>query len=276
MSGSARLGTTRTGRLLDRSSPLPLWAQLLEALSRRLAAGEFNDAFPTEQSLQREYAVSRHTVRAALAQLRSDGSVIAERGRGSRIANEPAVVQPLGALYSLFQSVEATGREQQSIVRVLDERADGVFAARLGYEESTPLVHLERVRLSDGEPIAVDRVWLPAAISRPLLDADFRHTSLYGELARRCDIRISGGDERISAVTPTPAEQRLLLIPAENPAALRIDRVGYALGQPVEWRTTLVRGDRFALSASWSPLADYDITVDTNLLDRPGKETHQR
>jgi len=252
---------SRTGRL-DRSSPLPLWAQIQDLLTRRLGAGEFGEVFPTEQALQREYGVSRHTVRAALAQLRAHGLVIAERGRGSRVVAEATLEQPLGALYSLFRSVEATGREQRSIVRVLDERADGVVAARLGLEESTPLVHLERLRLSAGEPLALDRVWLPAALARGLLAADFSHTSLYDELARRCSLRVSGGQERITAVIPTPAEQRLLAVTGEQCAALRIERLGCASGRPVEWRTTLVRGDRFAVTASWSPAADYQLAVE--------------
>ncbi len=209
--------------------------------------------------------MSRHTVRAALRQLRADGTVVAERGRGSRLAAEPAVIQPLGTLYSLFRSVEGTGLEQRSIVRVLDERKDGVMAARLGFEESTPLVHLERLRLAGDEPIAIDRVWLPAAISRPLLTADFSRTSLYDELAKRCHIRITGGHERITATLPDPVEQALLASPESNPAALRIDRLGYALGQPVEWRTTLVRGDRFGMSVNWSPTQDFDFGVDALL-----------
>ena len=68
------------------------------------------------------------------------------------------------------------------MVRALDVRADGVIAPRLGLEESTPLVYLERLRLLDGEPLALDRVWLPASIGEPLLGVDFRRTGVYDEL----------------------------------------------------------------------------------------------
>ncbi len=36
-------------------------SQLRDALCRRLRAGEFTDALPTEQALQVQYSVSRHT-----------------------------------------------------------------------------------------------------------------------------------------------------------------------------------------------------------------------
>ena len=86
----------------------------------------------------------------------------------------------------MFQCVEATGRVQRNVVRTLDVRADGVVAARLGLEESTPLVHLERLRFSDEEPLAIDRVWMPERLAAPLLDADFARTALYDEYAARC------------------------------------------------------------------------------------------
>ena len=49
-------GTRRAApRRLDRSSTLPLWAQLREDLRRRLTAGAFGEAFPGELDLVAEY-----------------------------------------------------------------------------------------------------------------------------------------------------------------------------------------------------------------------------
>ncbi|MDQ3763504.1 MAG: GntR family transcriptional regulator [Actinomycetota bacterium] len=250
----------RGPRAVDRASALPLWAQVHTDLQRRLDIGEFTDAFPGELALVAEYAVSRHTVREALHRLRSDGIVVAERGRVPRVAGPAEIEQPLGALYSLFASVEAAGQVQRSVVRALDVRGDGVIAARLGLEESAPLLHLERLRLAAEEPLAVDRVWLPAELAAPLLDADFTHTALYDELAKRCGVRLSGGHEHIRAVVPTPAE-RALLGAGVGVAAFAIDRIGCSAGRPVEWRHTLVRGDRFTLSAQFSAREGYRLEL---------------
>lgn len=230
---------------VDRRSALPLWAQVHADVERRLRSGEFADSFPGEMALVAQYGVSRSTVREALRQLRASGLVEAARGRAPRVV-ETEITQPQGSLYSLFASVQAAGHSQRSIVRTLDARADGTVATRLGLEESTPLIYLERIRLVDDEPLAMDRVWLPARIAAPLLDADFTRTSLYGELRDRCGVRLTGGREQIRAVVPTTAERVLLAIP-DRTAALAIDRVGELRGQPVEWRQTIVRGDRFSL-----------------------------
>ncbi len=190
-------------------------------------------------------------MREALRRLRSSGLVEAGRGRAPRVAGSE-IAQVQGNLFSLFSAVERSGRTQRSLVRRLDARADGVVARRLGLEESTPLVHLERVRLADDEPFAVDRVWLPARLAAPLLDADFTRTSLYAELDRRCGVRLTGGREEVRAVAPTAAERALLGL-GDGTALLALDRLGQMRGQPVEWRTTLVRGDRFSLVTDLAP-----------------------
>lgn len=230
---------------VDRNSPLPLWAQVEKDVERRLRSGEFSDVFPGEMSLVEEYGVSRHTIREAMRRLRESGLVDAGRGRAPKVAADE-IAQPQGTLYSLFASVEAAGHQQRSIVRRLEALADGTVAARLGLEESTPLIYLERLRLVDDEPLAMDRAWLPARLASPLLEADFTQTSLYAELDQRCDIRLTGGFEKVRAVVPTSAEQALLGI-EDRTAALVIDRIGEFRGEPVEWRQTIVRGDKFTL-----------------------------
>lgn len=235
---------------VDRRSSVPLWSQVQDDLRARLSRGEFDGTFPGENALVGEYEVSRNTVRQALRGLRSEGLVTAERGRAPRV-RRAEIEQPVGTLYSLFASVEAAGMTQRSEVRVLDVRADGVAAARLDLEESTPLLHLERLRRAGEAPLALDRVWLPASIAAPLLEADFSHTSLYGELADRTGTRLESGHEHIAAQMPSGAECALLECPPRT-AVFVIERTGFAGGQPLEWRQTVVRGDRFALDASFS------------------------
>ncbi len=231
----------------------PLWRQVRADLQTRVRVGEFAAGVPGEHALAQEYGASRHTIREALRRLRSDGVITAAPGRASAVS-DPMLIEQLmgGALYSLYASVEAAGLTQRSVVRRLDIRADGVVAARLGLEESTPLVHLERLRLAGEEPLALDRVWLPASWAAPLLAVDFTHTSLYEQMNLRCGIRLTGGQEWIHAVVPTAAEQRLLANPAFV-AGLALDRLGCSDGVPTEWRHTLIRADRFSLTAQFTP-----------------------
>jgi GntR family transcriptional regulator len=241
---------------LDRVGGEPLWRQLREDLLRRVEAGEFTDAFPGEMALVAEYGVSRHTVRQALQQLRHDGVVLAGRGRQPRVAPLPEIAQPVGALYSLFASVEEAGLDQRSVVQAFDVRADALVAERLGLEASAPLVYLARLRMAGDAPLALDRVWLPASVASSLVGADFARTSLYGELATRAGVRINHGLEEIRVAVPTAAERTQLKCPRDV-GAFSINRLGFVGDQKVEWRHTLVRGDRFALTATYSANAGY-------------------
>lgn len=237
---------------LHRGARAPLWRQLADDLRVRLDGGEFGGGLPGEIELGAQYSVSRHTVREALRQLRAEGVISTGRGRRPRLAGpEPEIAQPTGTAYSLFSSAEACGLVQTSVVRVLAVRADGVVAPRLGLEESTPLVHLERLRLADGRPLALDRVWLPASVGEPLLDVDFRRTGLYAELART-GIPVTGGTETVQAVIPSRAEHEALGLTHPS-AVFSVERTGTSSGVPVEWRHTLIRADRFALTSTLGP-----------------------
>lgn len=245
---------------LDRNSPVPLWAQLRDDLTRRAGAGTFVDEFPSETVLVEQYGVSRNTVRDALRRLRADGMVVAGRGRRPRLGAEVEIEQPLGALYSLFHSVEAAGLEQRSVVRALEVGTDRDAASHLELAPSTPLLYLERLRLAAGEPLAIDKAWFPAALAEPLLDVDFTHTGFYDELASRTGLRLTGGHEQLHAVMPDRSERTLLSLRA-GVAAFAIDRLGFVRNQRVEWRHTLVRGDRFSVVADFSAGAGYRLDV---------------
>jgi GntR family transcriptional regulator len=64
----------------------------------------------------------------------------------------------------------------------------------------------------------------------------------------------------IPPIRPTPAEHRLL---GGSPAtaAFSIRRLGTAKGRPVEWRHTLVRGDRFVLRADFDRRDGYQLDL---------------
>ncbi len=233
----------------DRTSPLPLWAQVVADMERRLSAGEFVGGLPPERDLIAEYGISRHTMREALRRLEDRGLISRERGRGT-FALPATIEQRPGSLYSLFRSIEDQGFEQRSRVLALDQRVARDVAVRLDLTADTEFVYLHRLRFADAAPIATDELWLRADVARPLLDADFTHTAVYVELRRRCGVSPGAGWERVHPVLPDPAERSLLEIPALAPAFL-VERFTTVGGRPFEWRRTVIRGDRYAFRSTW-------------------------
>ena len=237
-------------RSLDRKSALPLWSQLEHELRRRMESGEFSQRFPTDRELMEIYGVSRHTARHAVGQLGAGGILRRARGVGTSVDHR-TFERSLGSLYSLFQVVEESGVPQHSRVRALDRVVDAEAAAHLGLEPDAPLVLIDRVRFAGDEPLALDRIWLPADIADPLLGADFTHTSLYNELERTIGKRPNEGWERIHPAIPSDDHRSCLELDADE-AVFRIERLGTFSGEPLEWRVTTIRGNRFTFVADWT------------------------
>ncbi|PCC25026.1 hypothetical protein CIK75_11000 [Glutamicibacter sp. BW78] len=234
----------------DRSvRKVPLWQSVQDQLQERIGRGEFADGFPGEMALADEYEVSRSTIRSALAPLRRAGLLSAQRGRQSSVVN---VVdeQRFGPVYSLFAAVENAGMTQRSVVEIAELRRSATAAAHLGLDADADLVFISRTRYADRDVIAVDDTWLPANVAAPVLGADLSHTALYEVLRRECSITLSAGHETLHALAADAQQSRRLACPAGT-AVFFIERLGLAGEQAVEWRETLIRGDRFTVTTSY-------------------------
>lgn len=239
--------------VLDRTSPLPLWAQLLADLRARLDRGEFAERFPTDAELTEAYRVSRQTARDAVRRLAEEGLVERERGRGTHVRPH-ALEQAAGTLEGLFEYVESQGLRQRNVVRAQEGRSDPRVAALLGLRRDARLVYVDRLRLVEGEPLAIERSWLPARIAAPLLEVDLTRTGLYLELESRCGVVLRSGSERIRPVLPGRADRRALQLPGGE-AALAVSRLTIGDDGPLEWREGLVRGDRWSIVVELTPSA---------------------
>lgn len=232
----------------------PLWHAIRDHLLERIRNGDFDDGFPGENELTEQYGVSRSTIRSALAPLRREGLVTARRGRPSAVIDAGGEHR-FGPVYSLFAAVERAGMAQRSEVTLAERRTDAAIAARLGLAADEVLVHLRRIRYADEQPLALDEVHLPADLAAPVLDADLTDTALYQVLRDECGLTLSGGSETLHAVATDPAQSRRLACPPATPAFF-IERLGTWGKRPVEWRETLIRGDRFTVTTTYSPDAE--------------------
>ncbi len=228
---------------MDRSSPLPLWAQLLEDLRERINTGEFAEHFPTDKEMIEQYQVSRQTVREAVRRLEQDGVVVRRRGRGTSLTDK-RFFQQLGTVYSLYREIEKMGHVQGSKILAQGSMNDAALAREFAVPDDHPFFHLERIRFADGEAVAIDRVVIPMKFAAALTKVNFEHTGLYDEMERRAGIVPTTGEERLTPVILS-REEASLLDCREPTAGMRIQRTTYYGGEKLEKRETVVRGDRY-------------------------------
>lgn len=235
---------------VDRSSPVPLWAQIIEDLRARMAGGAFDERFPTDEELTATYGVSRQTVREAVRRLQAEGLLERRRGRGTTLTR-PVLEQPLRALYSMALTVSGHGLTEHNQIRAAERQtAPDDVAGELGLRAGDAVVFLERLRFAGEDPLSLERSWLPWSVAAGLLEVDLQHGPLYEALYEACGVRVTGGSERIAPVVPSPGDRRLLGMPART-AAFRIERLARAGARPVELRRATVRGDRYRFVAEW-------------------------
>lgn len=244
-------GVKPVGEGINLEPGKPLWKSVNADLLRRVERDEFRSGFPGELALTEEYGVSRGTIRAALRPLREGGFISAERGRNPRVV--AGTSRAFGPVYSLLATLREAGMEHRSQVLKQDVARDASAAFRLELEPAAELFHLARIRYGDAAPLALDEVWLPAAVARPLLEVDFTHTALYRELDQVCGIILDGGTEQLSAVAATEEQAMALGCDAGTPM-LFIERVGYAVDRPLEFRRSFILGDRLSVTTSFGRL----------------------
>jgi GntR family transcriptional regulator len=218
--------------------------QLQEILEGIIASLEPGALLPSERLLMERYSVARGTVVQAIEALAARGLVYRVQGSGTFVA-EPKFRQPL-TLTSFTEDMRARGMTPGSLVRAQAiVPASEVVARHLALVPGTPVVHLERVRTADGEPMALERTHLPAQRLPGLEDADLTDTSLYELLERKWGVRVAEADQWASVVRVSEEEAALLHVSAEQPALLFQRVTRDPAGTPVEYVRSLYRGDRY-------------------------------
>ena len=222
----------------------PKGEQLQEILEGVIAALQPGALLPSERLLAERYGVARATVTQAVEGLVSRGLVYRVHGSGTFVA-EPKFRQPL-TLTSFTEDMRARGMTPGSVVRSQAVvPASEVVARHLALVPGSPVVHLERVRTADGEPMALERTHLPAQRLPGLESADLSGASLYELLERDWGVRVAEADQWASVVRLTGDEAALLQVDADQPALLFQRLTRDPGGTPVEYVRSLYRGDRY-------------------------------
>lgn len=228
--------TNRSMKSLSRSSIGTLYHQILLELTERIESGEIGvgDRLPSEADLVAEFGVSRTTARRALDELRRQGLVRREPGRGTFLAS-PRLRSNLAYLHSFSEEIERWGYTPGArlVSREEGEAGDEV-AARLGIEVGEKVLYVRRLRLADERPIFVCDSHLPVTRFPALRDADYGAISLSRLFEERTGRGIEHARQWIGAANAASDVAGLLEIPAGVPV-LKVRRITFVTGdEPVE------------------------------------------
>jgi len=201
---------------INRSSPLPLYAQIKTILQREIETQMSpGDMLPIEPELEKRFGVSRITVRRALDELETEGLIVRLQGKGTFVRN-PRITYDLAQLISWSRAMRQLGYDPQTLACELDTvEPPREIRALLGLPPTEPVLRIRRVRGVHDEPFCIMTDYLSALLMPDLTQRGLTDGSLYLSFLAH-DIRIVRSEEKVEArlATEWEADQLQLSLPA--------------------------------------------------------------
>lgn len=204
------------------------------------------NAIPSERQLCVDLGVSRLTVRAALDDLVREGYLVRRRGSGTFVS-QPKIAQEL-TMTSFSEEMRRRGMRPGSRTLSLTTTTAGARLGRsLKVSPSERIVVAKRLRLADGEAMAIETLHVPEKLVPGLTPQALDQGSFYELLATRYGISIAGGIQTIEPTVTNEEESEHLDVPVHSPAFL-FERTSFSDDERiVEFVQSLYRGDRYRL-----------------------------
>jgi GntR family transcriptional regulator len=230
-----------------RNSPLPRYYQLKEIMRGRVKSDEWKpgDLIPSERELSEKYGISRMTARQAITDLVNEGLFYREQGKGTFVSQRK-ITQQLIHLTGFTEDIRARG--QKPGTKVLSAEmfpADETTAEKLSIDPGTLIFRLQRLRLADDEPLAIELSQISFKGCERLLDEDLEQHSLYRLLETKYGILLMEADQELEAGLAGNEEAQLLKISINRPV-LFTRRITYTeRNQPIEYAKAVYCGNKY-------------------------------
>jgi GntR family transcriptional regulator len=201
----------------------------------------------SERDLANELGVSRPTIRAAIDELVRSGLLVRQHGRGT-FTSPRKITQELSGAGALAVP-PAEGDWTSHVVSFDTAPAGWPRAGRLGVSPDTPVLRVTRVRLVDAEPIAIERLELPAALVPGLRPADMETGNFYRLLRERYDIHVAEATQTLEPSVTDPEQADLLDVPPYFPIMCVERTTQDTTGRVIEHVRSVYRGDRYRITS---------------------------
>lgn len=225
---------------IDRADDKPPYRQIASMLREAISSGQLvaEERLPSEAALIDHFGVARMTVRQAVQELRSEGLVISEHGRGVFVRPAPPIRRlasdrfarrhrASGKAAFTVEAEKSGCTPQVDNITVTRQRPDSVVAERLRLTADDDVVVRSRRYLADGRPVETATSYIPADFAQgtKIEQTDTGPGGIYARL-EEAGHTLARFTEEVGARMPTPDERRALQLPAGVPV-LTVVRTAY-------------------------------------------------
>lgn len=230
-----------------RDKEIPLYYQLETILRKRISIEVFplDSVFPSEDKLEKEYGVSRITVRRALSALQRDGLIVRKRGKGTFVSGKAKIVES-PKLSGSIEDIISLGLKTR--LKVLDiswiEPPEPVRLS-LRCRKNVKVLRIEKIRYIVKNSFSYVLNYLPHEIGCKIPFEEISKKPLLFILEDRLSLQPSIANQTIEATIADAHIANLLEIRVGDPL-LKAERIVLDKRErPIEYVSVLYRADRY-------------------------------
>jgi len=218
-------------------------------IRQRIFSGEYplERTIPDEMTLAAEFECSRMTMKKALEVLVLEGLLYRKRGHGTFIIKSALKQDKFN-----IRSEEVDGLTAQSAGKVVTSKIlrfdvefpDAETQERLNIPKETPVYHIQRVRYLDGEPIVIEKTFMPTTVISGITE-EVLQGSVYAYLKEDLQLNFASAHKEVRAAKSEAVDYEHLKCAKDEPV-LVVTRVAYLNnGTPFEYSISRHHFDKF-------------------------------
>lgn len=234
---------------MDKNPSIPIYAQLEEAIKEKIKSREYlpGEALPTERELTELFGVSRMTIRQAIANLVHKNVLYRIPGKGAFVSKE--VIEKKLEIESFSDDMKKRGLIPGSKVIEFERiNPKAEIKEKLKLADDANIYFLNRLRLADNEPMAIEYCYLPEKFFPNLIKYNMAKCSLYEIMKEDYNVHFYYMKQSIRAVTLTSRDAELLFGKSKG-VGLVSERLIYNIEEePIEYTKTIYNADRYAFN----------------------------
>ncbi len=248
--GRGEIQATELDLALDAASFVPYYEQIVERVRTLVKENKLKEGetFCSEGEIARTLGISKMPVRQAFQKLRSEGLLVLSRGK-KPLVGSGRVPWNFQQLRGFSEEMRRRGLVPSAKVLTMQLREPTQEPGQaLKLPSGEKVYELKRLRLVNGDPVAVVTSYLPARIFHGIEKYDLEKQSLYHIVESIYRRKLQWAEEVIGAITAGDEEARLLDASIGTPL-LHIRETTYDMQQTaIEYSVSLLRGDRYTAS----------------------------
>jgi GntR family transcriptional regulator len=251
---------------INKNSKLPLYYQLKEILKEEIDIGKYKpgDKVPSENEFAAMLSISRNTAKQAIADLVSEGMLYRVQGKGTFVS-EKKMFSGIMETFSFSEELKKGSMKLTTRVIFAEEIVESKETIQyLKLKESTELFRIQRLRLLNDIPVALQTSYIPKFFCPGLLEHDLSKESLYDILKDQYNISFNSFSESLSCVKADQYESGHLKVKKDSPLFFLTRKTFTKNDEIIEVARSFMPGDRCEFNFSHGQ----QFSIELNHLDK--------